>query len=258
MQKHQNNQQNKQLSNVLVVSSLDPQGSAGISADILAINNAQSFTLPIISNVTTQNSQQMFDIQSIDSEIIIKQFDAIIQDSTIDIIKIGLITNQNFDGMSYILQHTDVKIVLDPIVKSSTHNTFDNLNILRNILPKVFLLTPNASELEHLTGEKNQQKAVEKLNIPWVLLTQTDNSDEIITHKLFKNNQLVKEFNYQKLDGNYHGSGCVLSSSIAAKLHHLSVLEACNYGLKYTYNSLKNPLKIGKMQWTPNQVKQTN
>jgi hydroxymethylpyrimidine/phosphomethylpyrimidine kinase len=252
---------NSNTPTVLTLSGLDPQGSAGVSADILSINNAQSVALPVITNLTVQNTQKVLAIHTVDSDIIIQQFNAIIQDSTIDIIKIGLITNENSKALEYILSCTSAKVILDPIIKSSTHNTFTNKNILQTLLPRVFMITPNAYELESLTGEKNQETAIQKLNIPWVVLTQTDNSVDIITHKLFHNATLVKEFSYQKLAGNYHGSGCVLSSTIAGKLatlehietiHNADIVAACEYGFNYTYQTLLHAIKIGKMQFSPN------
>jgi hydroxymethylpyrimidine/phosphomethylpyrimidine kinase len=249
---------NNNTPTVLTLSGLDPQGSAGISADIVSINNAQSVALPIITNLTAQNTQKVFAIHTVDSNIIIQQFDAIVQDSHIDIIKIGLITNENSKALEYILSCTSAKVILDPIIKSSTHNTFINKNILQTLLPKVFMVTPNAYELETLTGEKNQEIAIQKLNIPWVVLTQTDTSIDIITHKLFHNATLIKEFSYQKLVGDYHGSGCVLSSTIAGKLatlesvNDMDIIAACEYGFNYTYQTLLHAIKIGKMQFSPN------
>lgn len=251
------NKKVNKVNQILVLAGLDPQGSAGISADILAINNAGSFALPIITNLTAQNTNQVFAINPIASDIIIKQFDAINHDSEINCIKIGLITQGNLRAIEYIFNHTkNIKIILDPIIKSSTNDDLGNIKLIKKLLKNVFLLTPNSKELELLTGETDQQKAVEKLQIPWTLITQTDTSTKIIIHKLFKNNTLIKEFEYKKLTGNYHGSGCVLSASIAGKINDLTVEMACKYGLKYTYQSLLNPLKIGKMQFTPNQIKQ--
>jgi hydroxymethylpyrimidine/phosphomethylpyrimidine kinase len=49
-----------------------------------------------------------------------------------------------------------------------------------------------------------------------VLLTTTDVSDASVEHRLYHQAKLVKSYTYDKLSGNYHGSGCTLSSAISA------------------------------------------
>lgn len=240
------------MANVLVLSGLDPTGSAGISADILAINNTGSHALPIISVITVQNTQQVGLVKAIDSTLIIKQLYSLCVDVEFEVIKIGLIVEKNIAAIEYICQKKQNKIILDPIINSSTNNKLGSVEVIKKVLPKAYLITPNLEELLFLTGEKSEQQAIKQLKNKWVLVTKTDNSDKVITHNLYNNKQLVKSFIYKKLANNYHGSGCVLSATIASFLaQNISTIKSCQLALDYTYQTLLNAKKIGKMQLSP-------
>jgi hydroxymethylpyrimidine/phosphomethylpyrimidine kinase len=88
-----------------------------------------------------------------------------------------------------------------------------------------------------------------------VLLTTTDVSDASIEHRLYQQAKLVKSYTYDKLLGNYHGSGCTLSSAISALIASGVDIEiACKKALDYTYQTLLNAKNIGKMQFHPNRM----
>ena len=74
-------------------------------------------------------------------------------------------------------------------------------------------------------------------------------------HRLYHNANLISKFTYKKLSGQYHGSGCTLSSAIAALLaNNVPVEDACKKALDYTYQSLLSAKKVGKMQYHPNRT----
>ncbi len=240
------------MKKVLVLAGLDPTAGAGVVADILTINNLAAYPLPIITTLSAQNTQKVTTIISINNDIIKQQFDAIYADTSIDIIKIGLIDNNNKEAIKYIISKAKCRVVLDPVLTSSTNYNFNNMTIIKKLLKSVYLLTPNALELQRLSDEKDEKSSVKKLNLPYILITKTDSSDKTITHKLYKNSELIKTFNYKKLPHNYHGSGCVLSAALSVMLINHNTIDACKLAFDYTYQSLLNAKKIGKMQLSPN------
>lgn len=126
----------------------------------------------------------------------------------------------------------------------------------QQLLPLTKVITPNLSELQVLSGEQDEQKAIKKLFCNWILLTKTDSSDDVIEHCLYHHATLIQSFVYQKLPGNYHGSGCTLSSAISALIASgLGIEIACKRALDYTYQTLLNAKSIGKMQFHPNRQK---
>lgn len=247
---------------VLVISGLDPSGAAGITADIESINQFGVVPLPLVSALTVQNTQKVESINEVDDQILIEQFDSLRDDINFFVIKVGMLCSaKQIHAVSRIISQTKQPfVILDPILKASTNDSLlekSAINALKNeLLPRVDLLTPNASELITLSANNNEEESVNLMPCRYVLVTNTDISDKTIEHRLYHDKKLIKKFEYQKLPGSYHGSGCTLASSISALVAKgLSVQDACDQALEYTYQTLLNAKSLGKMQYHPNRVK---
>lgn len=247
------------LDSVLVLSGLDPCGGAGISADIETINQFSVTPLPIVTTLTVQNTQSVKSTQAVDIELITEQFNHLKEDIDFSVVKIGLLSSKSqIQTIASLLKTCEAPIVvLDPIVSSSSDQQLldkQSLKSLRqDLLPMVTVLTPNVAELNALSSIDDEQQAIESLPCEWVLLTTTDTSKDEIEHRLYHHAQCVERFTYVKLPGDYHGSGCTLSSAISALLASgIDVNIACKRALDYTYQSLLNAKSIGKMQYHPN------
>jgi hydroxymethylpyrimidine/phosphomethylpyrimidine kinase len=247
------------LDSVLVLSGLDPCGGAGISADIETINQFGVTPLPIVTTLTVQNTQSVKSTQTVDIELITEQFNHLKEDIDFSVIKIGLLSSQiQVETIASLIQNCDhITVVLDPIISASTEQRLLNEVALKTLkeklLPLVQVLTPNVAELQALSSINDEQQAIESLPCEWVLLTTTDTSKGKIEHHLYHHAQCVERFTYVKLPGDYHGSGCTLSSAISALLASgIDVNIACKRALDYTYQSLLNAKSIGKMQYHPN------
>ncbi|MDG2353731.1 MAG: hydroxymethylpyrimidine/phosphomethylpyrimidine kinase [Gammaproteobacteria bacterium] len=247
------------LDSVLVLSGLDPCGGAGISADIETINQFGVTPLPIVTTLTVQNTQSVKSAQAVDEKLIAEQFNHLKEDVDFSVVKIGLLSsNAQIQTIASLLKTCETAaVVLDPIVSSSTGQQLLEDQALKtlkqDLLPIVTVLTPNVAELKALSSMVDEQKAIESLPCEWVLLTTTDTSKDEIEHRLYHHGQCVERFTYVKLLGQYHGSGCTLSSAIGALLASgVDVDIACKRALDYTYQSLLNAKSIGKMQYHPN------
>ncbi len=247
---------------VLVLSGLDPCGGAGIAADIETINQFGLTPLPIVTTMTVQNTQSVVEVQPVNVGLIAKQFHHLQEDIAFKVVKIGLLcSSEQIRVIANLMQ--DKTIVLDPIVKASTQEVLLQTQVIstlkQELLPLVKILTPNMAELFALSGEKDEQKAIEKLACKWILLTTTDVSESSIEHRLYHHAKLVKSYTYNKLSGNYHGSGCTLSSAISALIASGANIEiACKNALDYTYQTLLNAKNIGKTQFHPNRIPAKN
>ena len=209
---------------VLVLSGLDPCGGAGISADIETLNQFGVTSLPIVTSLTVQNTESVIGVSEVDSGLITKQFNHLLQDVNFSVVKVGLIASKGQAStiLSLLSSLTNPIIVLDPIISSGSNNELlDNETIKaikEKLIPVVDVLTPNLNEYHHA--------------------------------------ELVERFNYTKLPGSYHGSGCTLASAISALLSlGVNTDIACNKALEYTYQTLLNAKSIGKMQYHPNRKK---
>lgn len=246
---------------VLLFSGLDPSGAAGVSADIETINQFGITPLPIITTLTVQNTQNVTFLEATNNSLIQAQFKSIKEDIDFKVVKIGLLgsSSQIKTIAKLLINRSDLFIVLDPIIVSSSDNelsTDSMIEAMRNdLIPLCSLLTPNLSELSSLAPGLNEQSAVASLKCPWVLVTTSDSSEVEIEHRLYHQSNLVSKFTYKKLPGNYHGSGCTLSSAISALIAtDVSVEDSCRRALDYTYQTLLNAKKLGKMQYHPNRT----
>lgn len=244
---------------ILVLSGLDPCGGAGISADIETIHQFGLVALPIITTLTVQNTATIESLKTVDTNLITAQFNHLQQDIDFDVVKIGLLSSSpQIKTIANLIKGKT--LVLDPIIKASTGVDFLDKNMIaalkKHLLPLTKIITPNQAELFVLSGENDEQKAVEKLACEWTLITRTEVCENAIEHRLYHQTQFVEGFTYDKLSGKYHGSGCTLSSAISALLSlGVDVQSACRRALDYTHQTLLNAKSVGKMQYHPNRIK---
>ncbi len=247
---------------VLVLSGLDPSGAAGIGADIETINQFGVTPLPIVTTLTAQNTESVIDLQEVDSKLIVKQFKHLQTDVDIKVVKIGLLSSsEQIRTIASLLKScNNIIVILDPIIKASTNDELLQAQAIaslkQELLPLTSVITPNLSELQALAPDMDEQQMVSSLPCEWVLLTTTDSSDDKIEHRLYHQEQKIKSFYYHKLPGQYHGSGCTLTSAISSLIASgVDVGIACERALDYTYQTLLNAKSIGKMQYHPNRQK---
>ena len=108
------------------------------------------------------------------------------------------------------------------------------------------LLTPEADSLNAAAQE------LLSYGCEFVLLTGTHDRSPEIVHRLYSDRRLVQSFYCERLAGSYHGSGCTLSSAIAALLGHgLDPLAAVGAALDYTLGTLKHATPLGSGQLIP-------
>ncbi|MGE4594617.1 MAG: hydroxymethylpyrimidine/phosphomethylpyrimidine kinase [Gammaproteobacteria bacterium] len=247
---------------VLVFSGLDPSGGAGISADIETINQFGITTLPIVTVLTAQNTYEVVQLEVVDCTLIEAQYRAVMTDIDFQVVKIGLLgsTKQINTIANCLREKPQLTVVLDPIIRASSDRQLVDENTIlamrEQLFPLATIITPNQAELALLAPDLDEPSAVKSLNCPWVLLTGTDSSHNEIEHRLYQQGELHGRFNYVKLPGEYHGSGCTLASAISALLAlGIDVDIACKRALDYCYQTLLNAKKLGKMQYHPNRSK---
>jgi hydroxymethylpyrimidine/phosphomethylpyrimidine kinase len=252
---------NTQKPVVLVIAGHDPSGGAGIQADIESIANAGCHAATVITSLTAQNTKEVADIISQKPAAFRKQIRLILDDMEIASCKIGMIgTVQLIDIIQNELSQLEVPIVLDPVMNSTTGQSFADETIckkmLSELLPITTMITPNADEIRILSESSMLNEAANKLlalGTKSVLVTGADEATDNVTNTFYLNKDNPIEYHWQRLEGSFHGSGCTLSSRIAALLAlgkdlKTSVEEA----QAYTWNTLKHGLTLGQGQAQPN------
>ena len=162
---------------VLLFSGLDPSGAAGISADIETINQFGLSPHPIITTLTAQNTQRVESIEVVKNSLLDQQFNLIVEDISINTVKIGLLGSASqIKTISRLISKINpVNVIIDPILISGTQDNMSSIKMIQAmknyLFPKSLLLTPNLEELNLLAPGLTEQEAVKSLNCGWILVT---------------------------------------------------------------------------------------
>lgn len=246
---------------VLVISGHDPSGGAGIQADIESIVSAGCHATTIITALTAQNTNTVAKITSQNPVSLSEQIKLLLDDINIAACKIGMIPAPDMvDKIQNELLDIKIPVVLDPIINSgsgenlSTKETYEKIKNL--LFPLTTIITPNTNEAKILTNSKNLDSAADELlnyGTESVLITGEHNDTSNVINTLYRKTSPAINYTWERLPGMFHGSGCTLSSRIAANLALGGNLEkSVQDAQEYTWKTLKHALSIGKGQNHPN------
>ncbi|MBQ3658284.1 MAG: bifunctional hydroxymethylpyrimidine kinase/phosphomethylpyrimidine kinase [Bacteroidales bacterium] len=248
----------KEYFKVLTIAGADSGGGAGVNADIKAVSACGGYAASAITAVTVQNTLGVKAVHDIPTEIISGQIKAVLDDIGADSVKIGMLSKkETVLTVASTLRNYGIKnIVLDPVMVSTSGHSLllpDAVETLKKgLFPIVRIITPNIPEAEMLLGEKiSDQKEMEtfaeKLSLiagNSVLLKAGHFSDNILSDVLYnaETKQISRYDNPKITTKNTHGTGCSLSSSLAAFLAKGLSLECA---VENAENYLQNALREG-------------
>jgi hydroxymethylpyrimidine/phosphomethylpyrimidine kinase len=249
--------------NVMCFSGLDPTGGAGIQADIETVFSIGCHCLPIITANTVQNTHNALSIEAVDAAFIVQQARAVLEDIPVHCFKIGLIGSVACIQVLHTLlrDYPQIPVVLDPIISAGGGFSFSSPEVvlaMRNLLlPLTTVLTPNVDEIKKLAPTADNVDAcaneILETGCRHVLLTGTHAQSSEVINKLYTHHQQVILYSWPRLANNYHGSGCTLAASIAARLaQQLGVRDAVRQAQRFTWESLSHGVRIGFGQHIPN------
>jgi len=245
---------------VLVIAGHDPSGGAGIQADIESIANAGCHAVTVITSLTAQNTNKITNVSSQDPVFFKKQIKLIFDDFSVAACKIGMIGDVKLvDTIHNELSDIKIPIILDPIINSGTGKNLSSKKtcerILTLLLPLTTVITPNTLEARILGETDNLKIAADKLlnyGTKSVLITGSHEKTNTVLNTLYEKNNSPMEYKWKRLASSFHGSGCTLSSRIAANIALGNNLKnAVEDAQKYTWQTLKNGLELGKNQIHP-------
>jgi hydroxymethylpyrimidine/phosphomethylpyrimidine kinase len=227
---------------VLAIGGHDPSGGAGIQADIetLAANGCRSLT--VVTALTTQNTCAVRRVLPQPAGQVTEQVRLLLDESTVAAMKIGLIGSAGTAlALAELLrQHPGIPVVLDPVLASGSGTDLADgtlpLVLEEALFPCCTLITPNSDEARRLSSEQDLDAA----------------AAEQVTNRLYSLGGPVQSWDWPRLPGSYHGSGCTLASAIAAGLARgLALHDAVQRAQQYTWDALDKALSTGRCQFTP-------
>ncbi len=253
----------------LTIAGSDPCGGAGIQADLKTFEAFGFFGTSAITAVTVQNFEKFSEANVLNSQLVKNQIDAILENFKLDCIKIGMIGSlENAKVISESIQKLNIPIVFDPVLKASVGglgllSKKDTVNkrsteLLNLILPYSTLITPNIPEFEILFNQEFNLNNLENININIQNILQNNENCSILVkggHSkiphidyLFCFGKEVEIIEGKKMEitDNFHGTGCTLSTAIAANLGlGFTLKKSIENAKEYLTNAIKfAPLNV--------------
>ncbi|MFV0500539.1 MAG: bifunctional hydroxymethylpyrimidine kinase/phosphomethylpyrimidine kinase [Bacteroidales bacterium] len=243
----------------LTIAGSDSGGCAGIQADIKTFSSLGVFATSAITAITAQNTQRVKSIQPISPEILRDQITSVLEDFDIGAIKTGMLFNDENMKIIYETYRDNIPMIVDPVmIATSGSNLIQEKSIFsikKYLYPIARVLTPNLDEASYLLGKKLNtiedielacKEFVNSHGLYSVLIKGghlKDSSNKSIDFFYSKENNKILRFESDMINtNNTHGTGCTLSSAIAAYLclgYDLvdSIANAKNYITKAIENS---------------------
>lgn len=219
---------------VWTIAGSDPSSGAGIQTDLKTFQQLGIHGCSIITAITAQNNNQLTHIHYLPPDSINQQIKSLKQDLLPSAIKIGMLgTSETISTITPFLKKFNGFVILDPVLKSSSGknlfcgNLKNYLCNLKNLISQVDIITPNVSEAEILTGttlnshEAIQDSASKILNLgaKHVLIKGGHFKQDEFSQDYWTNGHESCWLSNPRLkSANYRGTGCTLSSAIAAFL----------------------------------------
>ncbi len=216
---------------VLTIAGSDSGGGAGIQADIKTISACGCYAASVITAVTAQNTVGVSAVHPIPVEVIEAQIDAVMSDIGADAIKIGMLHSTEVIAAiaRAIDRYKPSSVVVDPVMVATSGDRLieeSAVEMLRSeLIPRATIITPNIPEAEVLLGrsitsEKEMVEAAKELTLGGaisVMLKAGHMNGDMLTDIFVGRDGVVHKLTASRVETqNTHGTGCTLSSAMAA------------------------------------------
>ena len=242
---------------VLSIAGSDSGGGAGIQADLKTFAALGCFGMTAITALTAQNTCGVRAIHGVPPEMLRDQIDAVLEDIGVDAVKIGMLhAPEIVHTVAQALDHHALRqVVFDPVmVATSGAVLIDKAAVavlVRELFPRVTLITPNLDEAALLVGralqsEQDMEAAAATLldqGANAVLLKGGHLPGNTVSDLLLQRNGEKQWMRAPRIASpNTHGTGCTLSSAIAA---HLALGEPLVQAVESARNFIRGALQAG-------------
>lgn len=249
---------------VLTIAGSDSGGGAGIQGDLKTFEAHDVFGVCVLAALTAQNTRGVREVMPVPAAFVKAQLSAVFEDFEIAAVKVGMLFNAEIISVvAKALQDYKGPVIVDPVmVASSGDHLLEEAAmtaLLKELLPLATMITPNIPEAEILneTSIKSREDALQAardLNARYpkahILLKGG--------HARSKETQRAVDILYfdgkcesfrapMLLSRNTHGTGCTLSSAVAALMANgAEVVPAVQQAKDYVWNAIKlAPTEIG-------------
>ena len=217
----------------VTIAGSDSSGGAGIQADLKTFAALGVYGASAITALTAQNTRGVSAIYNVPADFIAAQIDAIFSDLAVGAVKLGMLSQiAAIEAVAAgLARHRASNIVLDPVMVASSGDRLladDAIKVLRReLIPRALIVTPNLAEAAALTGAnlarneremETQAREILALGARNVLIKGGHGEGADSVDLLIGQGEVVRLIAPRIATKNTHGTGCTLSSAIAAGL----------------------------------------
>ena len=214
----------------LTIAGSDPSGGAGLQADLKAFHRHGAYGMAVATLLTVQNTRTVSDVRILEPAFVLAQLDAVLADIPPHAAKTGALGNAAvIEAVASRAAHFPFPLVVDPVMVSKhgmpliADDAVDAL--VARLLPHAALVTPNLAEAERLTGLRVQDaagmeraaRAIAAMG-PRHVLVKGGHLEGDAMDLLWSEGRVTAFAAPRIASMHTHGTGCVLSASIAARL----------------------------------------
>lgn len=250
----------KNMKTALSIAGSDCSGGAGIQADLKTMTMNGVYAMSVITALTAQNTTGVTGIMEVTPDFLHQQMDAIFTDIQPDAVKIGMVSSSRLiETIAERLCYYQAKnIVVDPVMVATSGSSLMEseavLTLKKKLLPLATLVTPNIFEAEILSGMticgKSDMEAATKFigdNYGCSVLLKGGHSMNDANDFLYVNGDCYWFEGKRINNSNTHGTGCTLSSAIAANLAKgFELTESVKRAKEYISGALADMLDLGR------------
>ena len=241
----------------------DSGGGAGVQADLKTFSALGVYGATVITALTAQNTKGVTAIHDVPAEFVAAQIDAVFSDLEVSAVKIGMVSQRGVIEViaAGLERWRQSQVVLDPVMIATSGDKLlapDAIDVLKRVLmPRALVVTPNLPEAAALldapvadteTAMRAQGERLLALGARAVLIKGGHAVGAESVDLLIEPTAFTRLAANRVATANTHGTGCTLSSAIAAGLAKgLSLAEAVRAAKAYVTDALAaaNPIKIG-------------
>ena len=244
----------------LTVAGSDSGGGAGVQADLKTMAAFDAFGTSAVTSVTAQNTRGVESIHPVPVEEIEAQVDAVRSDFDVRAVKTGMLgVAPVVDAVATRAAAMDVPVVVDPVMVAASGDRLlepTAEGAYERLVAEATVVTPNADEAGILAGgtvadETAMVEAGEALvdmGADAALVKGGHVGDDATVRDVLVTGEGAHTFTHPRIDSRAtHGSGCTLSSAIAARLAHGDDLyDAVETGVEFIGRAVRYPLDVGE------------
>lgn len=239
----------------VTIAGSDSSGGAGIQADLKTFGALGVYGASVLTALTAQNTQGVTAIHDVPADFIAAQMDAVFTDLDIGAVKIGMLSQVPAIRAvaAGLTRHDAQNIVLDPVMVATSGDRLLAVEAIaalcRDLIPRALVVTPNLHEAAALTdlplaqnesGMAAQARKILALGPRTVLIKGGHGDGAESVDLLVSANDVVRLVAPRINTRNTHGTGCTLSSAIAAGLAKgLDLLAAAHEAKAYVTAAIK-------------------